>query len=106
MKHRISEVDGFDDYTEDEVTAKVTLEEPAIFEMGTDRYPKVKIIDPGVTPPSRVFHPDLGVGDNLEQTELWNATWWKYTFKPSSADLVRPGEVFQRMIYQVKKSCF
>ena len=74
MKHRISEVDGFDDYTEDEVTAKVTLEEPAIFEMGTDRYPKVKIIDPGVTPPSRVFHPDLGVGDNLDQTELWNAT--------------------------------
>ena len=62
-------------------------------------------IDPGVTPPTSVFHPDLGVGDNLEQTEIWNATWWKYTFKRSSSDLVRPGEVFQRRIYQVKKSC-
>ena len=70
--------------------------------MGTDGYPKVKFIDHGVTPPSKVFHPDLGVGDNVEQTELWNSTWWKYTFKCSSAGLVRPGEVFQRRNYQVK----
>ena len=37
------------------------------FEMGTDDYPKINlIVDPGVTPATRVFHPDLGVGHNRE----------------------------------------
>ena len=66
--------------------------------MGGDVDPKVKPIDHCVTPPTRVFHPDLRVGDNLEQTEIWNATWWRYTFKTGSV------QVFQRMIYRVKEN--
>ena len=55
--------------------------------MGTaDGYPKVILIDPCVTPTKIVFHPDLGVGDNLEQTELWNQLGGD---TPSSAALVR-----------------
>ena len=82
------------------LSGEAMKEEPAAFEMGTDGYPKVKPIDPEVTPPQRVFHPDLGVGDNVVQTELWNATWWQYTFHNFRGS----GEDFQRRIYVVKKN--
>ena len=75
-------------------------EKPAAFEMGTDGYPKVKHIYPEVIPANRVFHPDLGVGDNAVQTELWNATWWQYTFHNWRGS----GEDFQRRIYELKKN--
>ena len=82
------------------LSSEAMKEEPAAFEMGTDGYPKVKPIDPEVTPPQRVFHPDLGVGDNAVQTELWKATWWQYTFHNFRGS----GEDFQRRIYVVKKN--
>ena len=81
---------------EDEVNVKVTKEDPAHFKMGNNGYPEIKVIDPGVTPPARVINPELGIGDNLEKTDLWGATWWKYTFfKPETG-------YYQRRIYQIK----
>ena len=46
-----------------------------------------KALDPGVTPELRVFYPDLGVGCNQEQTELWDETWTGGD-TPSSVTLV------------------
>ena len=59
LKHRISQLDGHSD-SEVEESSKVTKEEPAKFEMGTDCYPKIYLIDSGVTPARKVFHSDLG----------------------------------------------
>ena len=38
MKHRISQEDRMDDFSKDEVTIKVTEEEPDTFAMGSDGY--------------------------------------------------------------------
>ena len=106
----IPQIDGFDDDTSEKKESSETesvdvkqvevQSEPATFEMGTDGYPKVTPMDPEVTPPKKVFHPDLGVGVNVVKTELWNATWWQYTFQNYRGS----GEDFQRRIYVVKKT--
>ena len=56
----IPQLDGLEN-----ISIKVMKEEPSAFKMGRDGYPKLKHIDPEVIPPNRVFHSDLGVGDNV-----------------------------------------
>ena len=96
MKHRISQIDGMDDYSYDEVTDKVTEEEPVILKSNSLGLPEVTQIDPGVAPPARVSHTEYGIGDNPIQAKFLQETYWEYTFnKPG----LWPGP--QKRIYHV-----
>ena len=33
-----------------------------------------------VIPPDRVFHPELGIGEDPTKTERYGIDWWEYTF--------------------------
>ena len=54
--------------------------EPDIFKMEENGSPEVKVIAPGVKPPDRVLHPNLGMGDLPKNTERNGITFWEYNF--------------------------
>ena len=68
---------------DDEVMEDESLEEevePDIFKMADNGWPEVKQIAPGVIPPEKVLHPELGIGDNPTKIERHGVTWFEYTF--------------------------
>ena len=119
MKHRISQIDGNNDsdedtseetekvtselddldQNEDKGTEKVKAEETFSFTIGEDGYPEVTVIDPGVKPPDRVTHPELGTGDDPVKIEDGKKTWWEYSF------FWRGRGYYQRKIFLVQLNC-
>ena len=68
------------DKEDDEEESVEEEAEPVIFKMEDNGWPEVKLIAPGVKPPDRVLHPELGMGDLPKKTERYGITWWEYNF--------------------------
>ena len=89
----IPQLDGLEN-----ISRKIMKEDPAAFKMGRDGYLKLKHIDPEVIPPNRVFHPDLGVGDNVFRLSFG------IQLGGNTPSTTGSGVDFQRRIYNVKKN--
>ena len=69
-------------------------DEPVICNMLENSFAEAKFVAPGVNPPARVFHPELGIGKNTVKTEWHDSFWYEYIFEASN---------FQMEMYQVKE---
>ena len=62
-------------------------DEPVIFKMLENGFAETKMIAPGVNPPARVYHPELGIGKNPVKTEWHDSFWFEYVFEISNVQM-------------------
>ena len=70
-----------------EMTDVEKEEEPVIFKMLDNGFAETKMIAPGVNPPARVLHPELGIGKNPVKTEWHDIFWYEYVFETSNVQM-------------------
>ena len=62
-------------------------DEPVIFKMLENGFAETKMIAPGVNPPARVYHPELGIGKNPVKTEWHDSFWFECVFENSNVQM-------------------
>jgi hypothetical protein len=62
-------------------------DEAVVFKMLDNGFAETKIIAPGVKPPARGIHPELGIGENPVKTHWHNSFWFEYVFQPSNVQM-------------------
>ena len=81
---KILQLDGQVEAKSRDVPLEKTLgtkeDEAIFFKMLDNGFAETKIIVPGVKPPARVIHPELGIGENPLKTHWHNSFWFEYVF--------------------------